>query len=105
MTKRAPDTAAVEFEALRPRLFGVAYRMTGSVVDAEDVCQEAWLRLAGGRPRRRDHTRGVSGAHGHEPRDRSAPLRAASEGAVGGPVPAGATTRVIRRRQPSSRTR
>ena len=38
------DTSAEEFEALRPRLFGVAYRMTGSVVDAEDVCQEAWLR-------------------------------------------------------------
>jgi RNA polymerase sigma-70 factor (ECF subfamily) len=38
------DTTAEEFEALRPRLFGVAYRMTGSVVDAEDVCQEAWLR-------------------------------------------------------------
>jgi RNA polymerase sigma-70 factor, ECF subfamily len=33
-----------EFEALRPRLFGIAYRMTGSVVDAEDVCQDAWLR-------------------------------------------------------------
>jgi RNA polymerase sigma-70 factor (ECF subfamily) len=34
-----------EFEALRPRMFGVAYRMTGSVNDAEDVCQEAWLRV------------------------------------------------------------
>ena len=32
------------FEELRPRLFGIAYRMTGSVADAEDVCQEAWLR-------------------------------------------------------------
>src|SRR3954447_19049987 len=33
-----------EFEALRPRLFGIAYRMTGSVADAEDLCQEAWVR-------------------------------------------------------------
>ena len=32
------------FEELRPRLLGIAYRMTGSVADAEDVCQDAWLR-------------------------------------------------------------
>jgi RNA polymerase sigma-70 factor (ECF subfamily) len=36
-----------EFEALRPRLFGIAYRMTGSVGDAEDACQDAWLRWQG----------------------------------------------------------
>ena len=47
----SPDTSAEEFEALRPRLLGVAYRMTGSVGDAEDVCQEAWLRWERGRPR------------------------------------------------------
>ena len=40
----APDALAEEFEALRPRLFGIAYRMTGSVGDAEDACQDAWLR-------------------------------------------------------------
>lgn len=32
------------FEAARPRLFAIAYRMLGSVSDAEDVVQEAWLR-------------------------------------------------------------
>ena len=32
------------FEALRPRLFGVAYRVLGSAPDAEDVVQDAWLR-------------------------------------------------------------
>lgn len=33
-----------DFDALRPRLFAIAYRMTGSVADAEDVCQDAWIR-------------------------------------------------------------
>jgi RNA polymerase sigma-70 factor (ECF subfamily) len=32
------------FEALRPRLLGVAYRILGSVADAEDVLQDAWMR-------------------------------------------------------------
>lgn len=34
------------FETARPRLHGVAYRMTGSVSDADDLCQEAWIRWA-----------------------------------------------------------
>jgi RNA polymerase sigma-70 factor (ECF subfamily) len=33
-----------EFQQLRPRLFGIAYRMLGSATDAEDVLQDAWLR-------------------------------------------------------------
>lgn len=41
----APDLAAA-FAAERPRLLGIAYRMTGSHHDAEDVLQEAWLRFA-----------------------------------------------------------
>jgi RNA polymerase sigma-70 factor (ECF subfamily) len=36
-----------QFEALRPRLFGIAYRMLGARSDAEDVVQEAWIRLSG----------------------------------------------------------
>ena len=40
----AADCTGKEFEALRPRLFALAYRMTGSVGDAEDACQDAWLR-------------------------------------------------------------
>jgi RNA polymerase sigma-70 factor (ECF subfamily) len=40
---KADDHVAV-FEELRPRMFGLAYRMLGSVADAEDVVQEAFLR-------------------------------------------------------------
>src|SRR5437667_11577242 len=38
------DEQLHEFEEVRPRMFGVAYRMLGSVADAEDVVQEAFLR-------------------------------------------------------------
>jgi len=34
-----------DFEELRPRAFAIAYRMLGSVSEAEDVVQEALLRL------------------------------------------------------------
>lgn len=34
------------FESERPRLINIAYRLTGSVADAEDAVQDAWLRLA-----------------------------------------------------------
>ncbi|WP_236540836.1 RNA polymerase sigma factor SigJ [Spiractinospora alimapuensis] len=34
------------FDALRPRLVGAAYALTGSLEEAEDAVQEAWLRLA-----------------------------------------------------------
>lgn len=34
------------FEEQRPRLIGLAYRTTGSVADAEDAVQEAWIRWA-----------------------------------------------------------
>lgn len=32
------------FEEQRGQLFGIAYRMLGSAMDAEDIVQEAWLR-------------------------------------------------------------
>ncbi|MFE8961876.1 RNA polymerase sigma-70 factor [Streptomyces iakyrus] len=41
------ETATDVFEAHRPVLLGVAYRMLGRVADAEDVVQEAWLRWSG----------------------------------------------------------
>jgi RNA polymerase sigma-70 factor (ECF subfamily) len=41
------DSADRDFLELRPRLFGLAYRMLGSRADAEDVLQDAWLRWQG----------------------------------------------------------
>jgi len=38
------DSAVAPFNEARPRLFGIAYRMLGSVAEAEDIVQEAWLR-------------------------------------------------------------
>jgi len=38
------ESAVGTFNEARPRLFGIAYRMLGSVVEAEDIVQEAWLR-------------------------------------------------------------
>jgi RNA polymerase sigma-70 factor (ECF subfamily) len=39
-------TRAEEFERLRPLLFSIAYRILGSVTEAEDAVQETWLRYA-----------------------------------------------------------
>lgn len=41
---KQPDAATDIFEAQRPRLLRLAYRMLGSMAEAEDIVQEAWLR-------------------------------------------------------------
>lgn len=41
------DELTRTFDQLRPRLHGIAYRMLGSVAEAEDVVQDAWLRWHG----------------------------------------------------------
>ena len=47
----ADARAAIDaFEAQRPRLKRLAYRMLGSVTEAEDVVQDAWLRWRGASP-------------------------------------------------------
>jgi RNA polymerase sigma-70 factor, ECF subfamily len=38
------STRVDEFEKLRPHLLAVAYRLTGTFADAEDIVQDAWLR-------------------------------------------------------------
>jgi RNA polymerase sigma-70 factor, ECF subfamily len=42
-----PADVAAEFERLRPRLVGVAYAILGTVSEAEDAVQEAWIKLQG----------------------------------------------------------
>src|ERR1700758_4162777 len=38
------DGGLYAFFQARPRLFGIAYRMLGSVAEAEDIVQDVWLR-------------------------------------------------------------
>ena len=47
MTDVGHEDAAASFEPLRPKLMRVAYRMLGSVADAEDTVQEAFIRWMG----------------------------------------------------------
>jgi len=35
---------AADFQTVRPRLFGIAYRLLGRASDAEDVVQDVWVR-------------------------------------------------------------
>ncbi|WP_237774194.1 RNA polymerase sigma-70 factor [Actinosynnema sp. ALI-1.44] len=44
MEPAAVDRAVEAFTEARPRLFGIAYRMLGSAVDADDLLQDVWLR-------------------------------------------------------------
>jgi RNA polymerase sigma factor (sigma-70 family) len=52
------DWLAEQFEAHRRHLRAVAYRMLGSVSDADDAVQEAWLRLSRSDPTRIDNLGG-----------------------------------------------
>ncbi|KRD53245.1 sigma-70 family RNA polymerase sigma factor [Ensifer sp. ENS10] len=47
MTGTPQEDAAAVFDPLRPKLIRVAYRMLGSVADAEDMVQEAFIRWMG----------------------------------------------------------
>lgn len=47
MAVSAHEDAAAVFDPLRPKLVRVAYRMLGSVADAEDMVQEAFIRWMG----------------------------------------------------------
>jgi RNA polymerase sigma-70 factor (ECF subfamily) len=52
------DSVTAQFEASRPRLQALAYRILGSRTDAEDAVQETWLRLARTDPTRIDNLGG-----------------------------------------------
>jgi RNA polymerase sigma-70 factor (ECF subfamily) len=41
------ETDAAAFETVRPRLFGIAYRVLGCASEADDVVQETWIRWHG----------------------------------------------------------
>jgi RNA polymerase sigma-70 factor, ECF subfamily len=42
--RSAHDDGLSAFLSVRPRLFGIAYRMLGSAAEAEDIVQDVWLR-------------------------------------------------------------
>jgi RNA polymerase sigma-70 factor, ECF subfamily len=42
-----PEAHTAMFQAVRPRLFGIGYRVLGSAAEAEDVVQDAWIRWQG----------------------------------------------------------
>lgn len=44
MGATSPDHALSAFFDVRPRLFGIAYRMLGSTAEADDLVQDVWLR-------------------------------------------------------------
>ena len=52
------DWLAAEFERHRAHLRAVGYRMLGSLTEAEDAVQEAWLRLTRGTREAIDDLRG-----------------------------------------------
>ena len=71
------ELAAEAFEDLRPLLFSIAYRMLGSVAEAEDIVQEAFLRYHRALAERERRDRLAEGVPlgGHDPpRDRPPPL-------------------------------
>ena len=41
------DADAASFQTVRPRLFGIAYRVLGSAKEADDVVQDTWIRWQG----------------------------------------------------------
>lgn len=58
MTATEKELLAAEFEGHRAHLKSVAYRMLGSISEADDAVQEAWLRLSRSRANEIDNLRG-----------------------------------------------
>jgi RNA polymerase sigma-70 factor (ECF subfamily) len=62
MTERAATINRTDFEALRPYLFAIAYRMLGSASEAEDVVQDAYLRALSATPQHIESPKAYFGA-------------------------------------------
>ena len=60
------DWLADRFEQHRSRLRAVSYRMLGSLSEADDAVQEAWLRFSRADTERRGGSRRVAD-HGRRP--------------------------------------
>ena len=81
-------------EELRPLMFSIAYRMTGSVGDAEDIVQEAFIRAYRAEaPGPGRVTPGVPGHHDHPAGHRPAALGAGPARVLRGDLAAGAAGR------------
>jgi len=61
----------------RNLLFSIAYRILGSAADAEDVIQDGWFKVVGGRPLSGLRSEGLPRPHRVEPVDGAASLDAA----------------------------
>jgi RNA polymerase sigma-70 factor (ECF subfamily) len=42
-----PGVDTASFQTVRPRLFGIGYRLLGSAAEADDVVQDTWIRWQG----------------------------------------------------------
>ena len=62
------------YRDLRPYAFAIAYRMLGSVSEAEDVVQDAFVRLAQAGDERIRSPQGLRGHRDHPARHRRASL-------------------------------
>ena len=73
-----PSVTSETYEAVRPLSFAIAYRMLGSVAEAEDVVQESLLRLH--RADAVEHPKAFVATVDDAPVDRPAALRPRAAG-------------------------